>query len=363
MILINCEPEVKIDPSVPSLKQAYKDYFMIGTALNAHQLKGKEQNSVMLVEKHYNTITAENVQKWEIIHPEADRYDFEYSDTFVDFGVKNNMFIIGHTLVWHNQTPDWVFEDDAGNPVDKETLLVRMRDHIFTVVGRYKGKVHGWDVINESFDDKGAYRHTKWYNIIGPEYIEKAFQWAHEADPNAELHYNDYNMWYPGRRDAVLNLVEDLKSKNIPIHGIGLQGHWGMDYPPMDTLEMALAAYAETGLNLMLSEVDINLLPLPEDNTGADIDQTFELRKEFNPYEEGLPDSMETVLSEIYQEVFKLTLKYKENITRVTFWGVHDGVSWLNNWPVRGRTNYPLLFDRNYQPKRAFHGIIELISN
>jgi endo-1,4-beta-xylanase len=361
LLNLGCQTEQHPEQTEFSLKDVYKDLFLIGTALNSSQIIGNDSKSMALVKKHFNSITSENILKWAIVHPEPDRYNFNKADAFVSLGKKNNMFIVGHTLVWHNQTPDWVFTDDDGQLVDRAKLFETMKEHIYTVVGRYKGRINGWDVINEAIDEEGSFRNTKWYEIGGSEYIEKAFQWAHEADPEAELYYNDFNMWYEGKREAVIQLVQQLQSKNIPIHGIGLQGHWGLDYPPLKELDESLQKYAETGLKIMVTELDINVLPLPDSNVGADITQNFKLRREPDPYENGLPDSMQIILADRYRDIFKILIKYKNTISRVTFWGVHDGVSWTNNWPVRGRTNYPLLFDRNYQPKPAFYEIVQLV--
>ena len=361
MLVTSCQNKQAADISGSSLKEVYQDIFMVGTALNSDQIRGKDSKSMALVKKHFNSITAENILKWERVHPEPDLYKFNEVDDFLSLGEKNNMFVVGHVLVWHNQTPDWVFEDENGRPVGRERLLERMKDHIFTVVRRYKGRINGWDVINEAIDEEGNFRNTKWFETIGIEYIEKAFQWAHEADPDAELYYNDYNMWYKGKREAVIKLVQNLQSKNIPIHGIGLQGHWGLDYPPLNELDETIKAYAATGLKVVITELDIDVLPLPEVYTGAEINKNYELQKKFDPYADGLPDSMQVVLGKVYRDIFKVLIKYQHAVSRVTFWGVDDGDSWKNNFPVRGRTNYPLLFDRNYQPKPAFFQIINLV--
>jgi len=343
----------------PVLKDAFISIFYIGTALNEAQIFGDDSKSIDLVKKQFNSITPENILKWEHVHSQPDQYDFSLADLLVAFGEKNGMFITGHTLVWHNQTPAWVFEDESGSPVNRKTLLRRMRDHIFTVVDRYKGRIHGWDVVNEAVEDNGDLRKSKWLEIIGEEYVSKAFEWAHEADPDAELYYNDYNMWHAGKRESVTSLIGDLLEKGVPIHGIGMQGHWGLDYPPLDQLEASINAYAGLGLKVMVTEMDINVLPLPGPNTGADISLNYELQKELNPYAEGLPDSMQEKLTARYVELFKILSKHSDKITRVTFWGVHDGVSWQNDWPVTGRTAYPMLFDRRLQPKPAFYEVIK----
>jgi len=345
-----------------SLKDQFKDYYYIGVAINKYQLHDKNSKIINLVEKEFNSITPENMLKWEKVHPKQNVYNFEPIDSFVAFGQTNNMFIIGHTLVWHSQTPKWVFEDNKGNLVSRDTLLIRLREHIHTVVGRYKGKINGWDVVNEALEDNGDFRKSKWYKIIGDDFIEKAFQFANEADPDAELYYNDFNMWYPRKVKSVKKLVEDLKSKNIKIDGIGLQGHWGLDYPTLSGLDSAFYIYSSLGVKLMITELDLDMLPSPWKYTGAEISTNFELRKELNPYENGLPDSMQTVTANRYAEFFNLFNKYKKYVSRVTFWGVDDGHSWRNNWPVIGRTAYPLLFDRNLQPKPAFYSVIQTVT-
>jgi endo-1,4-beta-xylanase len=344
----------------PALHEVFKSAFHIGTALNHAQIIGTDTNSLRLVKKHFNSVTAENVLKWEHVHPEPARYHFAPVDSFVALGEKNKMFIVGHTLIWHNQTPAWVFTDAAGKPADREGLLRQMRDHIFAVAGRYKGRIHGWDVINEAVEDDGQLRQSKWLQIIGEDYVHKAFEWAHEADPKAELYYNDYNMWKPGKRQGVLRLVRALQAKGVRIDGIGMQGHWGMDYPPLDELEDSIVAYAGLGVNVVITELDLDMLPMPGPDVGADITLNYELRKELDPYTQGLPDAMQAKVAHRYAEFFRILYKHRDKITRVTLWGVHDGQSWRNYWPVRGRTAYPLLFDRNFRPNPAFEAVVKV---
>jgi len=342
-----------------TLKDAFKDFFYMGVALNDAQVLGKDPKSMKIVEEQFNSITPENNLKWERVHPKPDKYNFEPADSFVAFGERNKMFIIGHCLLWHSQTPNWVFEDGNGNPATREALLQRLKDHIYTVVGRYKGRIHGWDVVNEAVDDDGSLRKSKWLQIIGEDYIEKAFQYAHEADPDAELYYNDYNEWYKGRTETIITIVNSLKERGIKIDGIGMQGHWGLDYPSLEEMDASMKAYSETGLKLMITEMEMDILPNPYNYKGADVSKRFQLTKESNPYPDGLPDSMHAAQSNRYAEYFKLFLKYKDAMTRVTLWGVHDRQSWRNDFPIRGRTSYPLLFDRNYMPKPAFDAVIK----
>lgn len=339
-----------------TLKDAYKNHFLIGAALNSNQFNERDKNGAELTKKHFNSITAENVMKWERIHPAKDKYDFAEADKFVEFGVKNNMVIIGHTLVWHNQTPKWVFEDEKGQPVSRDELLNRMKDHIQTVVGRYKGKIKGWDVVNEALNEDGTLRQSNWLKIIGEDYLAKAFQFAHEADPDAELYYNDYSLENEGKGKGAINLVKKLQAQKVRVTGIGTQGHWNLEYPTKEQLEKTLTEFSKVG-KVMVTELDVDVLPSPYGYSGAEITTNFELQEKLNPYKKGLPDDVQKKLTARYGELFKILLKYK-NINRVTFWGVTDGDSWKNGFPVRGRTNYPLLFDREWKPKPAFDAVI-----
>ena len=342
-----------------ALKDALKNKFYIGTALNAGQINGKDTASLRLIKQQFNSITAENCMKSEVVQPEEGKFNFELVDQFVKFGEKNNMYIIGHTLVWHSQAPKWFFTDENGQKVSRELLIERMKNHIFTVAGRYKGKVKGWDVVNEAFEDDGSWRKSKFYEIIGEDYIKLAFQFAHQADPDADLYYNDYSMAHKGRRDAVVKMVKNLKSQGVKIDGVGMQGHVDMEFPQIAEFEKSLVAFAETGVKVMITEMDITILPKPDKNVGAEISANFEYQQSLNPYPTGLPDSVATALHDRYNEFFKLFLKHSDKIERVTMWGVYDGQSWRNNWPVRGRTDYPLLFDNNFQPKPIVKTIIE----
>ncbi|UCD37635.1 MAG: endo-1,4-beta-xylanase [Fidelibacterota bacterium] len=343
----------------PTLKEAFKDHFLMGTALNEAQLAGRDAKSMALVEKHFNSLTPENQLKWEKVHPRPTVYDFTLADSLVAYGARHQMHIAGHVLVWHNQTPGWVFKGKSGKPASRKVLLRRLKEHIMTVVGRYKGRIDGWDVLNEALEDNGQLKQSQWMQIIGEDYIRKSFEWAHEADPEAELYYNDFNMWRPDKRQGVVRMVSNLQAEGVPIHGIGMQGHWGLDYPPLDELEASIRAYADLGLKVMITELDMDILPLPSEDLGARITLDFKLRKELNPWPEALPDSMQIQLADRYQELFQLLARYSDVISRVTFWGVHDGASWRNHWPVRGRSAYPLLFDDSCQPKPAFEAVIK----
>ncbi len=339
-----------------SLYKTYKGFFRIGVALSDQGLD--DSINVVLTKKHFNSITAENAMKWEFIHPEPGYYDFKSADRFVEFGEGNGMYIVGHVLIWHSQTPDWVFKDDAGNNVSRDTLLKRMQDHIHTVVGRYRGRVQCWDVVNEAVDDDGTMRKSIWYEIIGIDYVQKAFEYAHEADPAAVLVYNDYSLPAPVKRDAVIKLVRDLKNKGVEVDAIGMQAHYHLDYPDLNDMEQSIIAFSKLGCKVMITEMDINALPHPWDYQGADVGMEFNYEEVANPYPEALPDSMQKVLADRYADFFKIFIRHHNVVDRVTLWGIQDGSSWLNYWPIRGRSNYPLLFDRNYKPKPAFWAVV-----
>ncbi len=341
-----------------TLKDAFKGSFLIGAALNPAEFTERNVRDAALVKAQFDSISPENVLKWEMVHPQPDRYNFDLPDKYVAFGEKNHMFIVGHTLVWHQQTPRWVFEDAKGKPVDRETLLKRMREHIQTVVGRYKGRVNGWDVVNEALNEDGTLRQTPWLKIIGEDYIAKAFEFAHEADPTAELQYNDYSLENEAKRQGAIELIKKLRAQGVPITGVGLQGHYRIDWPSIDQVDATIAAFAQLGVKVMITELDVDVLPPALQHHGADISANVELQSQLNPYTNGLPDSVQQTLAKRYADLFGVVLKHRAVLTRVTFWGVTDASSWLNNWPVRGRTNYPLLFDREGRPKPAFDAVI-----
>nr|WP_320058184.1 endo-1,4-beta-xylanase [uncultured Bacteroides sp.] len=343
----------------PSLKTSLEGKFLMGVAMNDAQASERDTAGLHLIKQHFNAVVAENCMKSEVIHPEENRYDFTRSDRFVAFGEKYKMAITGHTLIWHSQLSPWFCVDKEGKNVSAEVLIERMKNHIHTVVGRYKGRIQGWDVVNEAFEDDGSYRKTKFYEILGEDYIPLAFQFAHEADPNAELYYNDYSMAHKGRRDAVVRMVTQLKAKGIRIDAVGMQGHMQMDFPAVEEFEKSLLAFANAGVKVMITEMDMTMLPSPKQNIGADVGANFEYKKEMNPYPDTLPDSLAQAWNARMEDFFNLFLKHSDKISRVTVWGVTDADSWRNNWPIRGRKDYPLLFDRNNQPKPVVEAILK----
>lgn len=343
----------------PALKEAFADDFLIGAALNRRQFFEEDARGAEIVRTHFNSITSENVLKWALVHPGPARYDFKASDRFVEFGEKHGMFIVGHTLVWHKQTPGWVFEDEKKQPLDREALLKRLRDHIFTVVGRYKGRIKGWDVVNEALNQDGTMRQSPWFKIIGEDYLVKAFQFAREADPAAELYYNDYDLELPAKRAAAVELIKKLKAAGVSISGVGSQNHSLMEWPSAAEVDATITAFANLGVKVHITELDVDVLPRTT-KPGADYAVDVKVTPQLNPYVQGLPDATQTALAKRYAELFEVYRKHRDAIERVTFWGVADGDSWLNNWPMRGRTNHPLLFDRSGRPKPALAAVIDV---
>jgi len=345
----------------PALRDAAQGAFRIGAALNRSQIEGRDVRALEIVTRQFATITPENVLKWEVVHPEPERYDFAPVDRFVELGERHGMFIVGHVLLWHQQTPAWVFGGKDGAPLDRETLLARLRDHIQTVVGRYRGRIHGWDVVNEAFEDDGSWRKTPWLETLGPEYVETAFRLAHEADPEAELYYNDYNLWKPAKRAAAIRLVKDLQARGVRVDGLGEQGHWGIGDPSLAEVEAMLADVRSAGLRILITELDVDVLPRDPDMWGADLSKRVKIRAKTNVYPDGLPDEVQRRLAQSYGGLFALFVKYRDVVTRVTFWGVTDADTWLDDFPIPGRVNYPLLWDRNGRPKPAFEAVLEAL--
>jgi endo-1,4-beta-xylanase len=342
-----------------TLKDAYRGIFHVGAAINEQQIAGADALGTGIVAAQFDSISPENVLKWERVHPSLDTYNFELADKYVAFGEKNHMFIVGHNLVWHSQVPNWVFQDDQGKPLTREALLQRMHDHIFKVVGRYKGRIQSWDVVNEALNEDGTLRKSKWQQIIGDDFIEKAFEYAHQADPQAELTYNDYSLENEAKLKGALALVAKLKAHGVAITTVGIQGHDSLAHPTVEEEDAAITAFAKLGVKVAISELDIDVLPRDPKLFSADVSLKVKQDPKLNPYANGLPDDVQQELARRYAELFAVFLKHRAEMSRVTFWGVTDRDSWLNNWPVPGRTSYPLLFDRNGKPKPAFEAVIE----
>jgi len=341
-----------------SLKNEFKDNFLIGTAINESQIEEQDSLVTVLISKEFNSITAENIMKSMFIHPYKDTFDFKMTDKYVAFGEKHNMFIHGHTLVWHSQLAPWFSELK-----DSTAMALALENHIKTIVSKYKGKIGSWDVVNEALNEDGTLRKSIFLDVLGENYLALAFKWASEADPNTDLYYNDYNMTNADKRNGAIKMIKHIQEQGIKVDGIGMQGHWGLESPSLEEIEKSILDYASLGVKVAITEMDINVLPSPWDLVGAEVSQNFENSEKMNPYPKSLPDSVQVKFAKRYQDIFKLFLKHQDKISRITFWGVNDSQTWLNDWPIKGRTNYPLLFDRALHQKPAYDSIIKLKNN
>lgn len=338
----------KTIPAIKGLKDYYADYFPIGVAVSPRALKTDE---VQLVVQQFNSLTPENAMKMAPIHPTEKEYNWKDADSIVAFAQRNNLRLRGHTLCWHNQAPRWIFTDSTGQNVSKEVLLQRLKDHITTVVSRYKGKIYAWDVVNEVISDRADeyFRKSPWYTICGEEFVAKAFQYAHEADPDALLFYNDYNEISAVKREKIFRLVQSLKDAGVPIHGVGLQGHWAINEPSYSQLDSTLQRFSQLGLKIQITELDISVYPKEHnarERKAVDADTTFTAQKEQQQMA-------------VYKMCFELFRKYKQHISGITFWNISDRSSWLDNFPVRGRKDHPLLFNAALEPKKAFWEVVK----
>ena len=356
VLLIGCTSSKKTtesSSSVNSLKEAYKNDFLIGAALNTQQIEEKEAQAAALIPAEFSAITPENIMKAEIIHPEWDRYNFDLADKIADYGKKYNIKVNGHTLIWHSQLPAYV-----RTLKDADSVRLFFTTHINTVASHFDGKIYSWDVVNEALEEDGSMRKSIFLNKLGEDFVTEAFRLAQKAAPNTELYYNDYNIEQPKKRAGAIALIKKIQSAGVRIDGVGIQGHWHTGSVPFKDIEQSIIEFSALGIKVMFTELDLEVLP--RNFQGADVGQRVASNPALNPYVNGLPDSVMQQQANDYQNLFKLFLKYKDKVDRVTFWGVNDGQSWLNGWPVRGRTNYPLLFDREFKPKLAYYKVLEL---
>jgi len=349
MLLISCGSASKLSKSSNSakgLKDYYKDYFLMGAAVTPRSLHGGD--SALIVD-HFNSITAENAMKMGPIHPKENEYNWKDADSIYAFAKKHGIKMRGHTLCWHSQAPAWMFKNEKGDTVTKEVLLQRLKDHITTVVNRYKDHIYGWDVVNEVIDDRDSvfYRNSAWYKICGEDFIFKAFEYAHAADPKAILFYNDYNTENPKKREKIYQMVKKMKDSGIPIHAMGLQGHWSINNPPQEELEKSIQMFSSLGLQVQVTELDVSVYT---GRQGGQLiqGQQRDTSSKFTP-------EMEQLQRDKYKMMFEVFRKYRDKITGVTFWNLSDRSSWLDG---RGRKNYPLLFDTNRQPKKAYYDVV-----
>jgi endo-1,4-beta-xylanase len=330
------------------LKDFYKNYFPVGVAVSAADLKN--QGEVSLILSQFNSLTPENAMKMGPIHPEENRYNWKDADSIIAFAQAHGMRVRGHNLCWHEQTPRWLFKDSAGNMVTKEVLLKRLKDHIINVVNRYKGKIYAWDVVNEAIDDDSTkfLRNSPWYQICGEDFIAKAFEYAHETDPNAVLFYNDYNTERPEKRERVYRLLKKLVDAGVPINAVGIQAHWSIYEPEQKDLIVTIKKFSSLGLKIQITELDVSVYPWEKN------------RRQKQPGESDAYNAdLEKKQEDKYAEVFKVFREYRNVITGVTFWNISDKHTWLDQYPVPGRKNYPLLFDQNLRPKKAYWKVVD----
>lgn len=351
VIFSYCSSSKKMSQSSPNqtkgLKDYYKDYFLMGVAVTPRQLQGEDS---ALIVNHFNSVTAENAMKMGPIHPMEKEYNWKDADAIADFAKKHGLKMRGHTLLWHAQAPAWMFKDADGKDVSKEVLSQRLKEHITTVVNRYKDRIYGWDVVNEAIDDNDTvfYRKTQWLKIFGSEeFIAKAFEYAHAADPKAVLFYNDYNTENPKKREKIYQMVKKLKESGIPIHGVGLQGHWSINNPSREELEKSIQMFSSLGLQVQVTELDVSVYG------GRQGGQLIQGQRRDTTT--GFTPEMEEPQREKYKMVFDVFRQYKEKITGITFWNLSDRYTWLDG---RGRKNYPLLFDINRQPKKVYWDVV-----
>lgn len=334
--------------------QQFANRFAIGVAIPGAELNPAERQ---LLFRHFGAVTPENCMKPGPVHPAEDRFDFAKADALVEMAGANGLSVNGHTLIWHQQCPDWFFRD-GDRIASRELVLNRLRAHIAAVAGHFAGKVKSWDVVNEAIDDGTDYlRQSQWLTCVGEDFIAEAFIAARAADPGAELYYNDYGIERPPKRDKAIRLIRDLRQRGAPVHGIGIQGHWQLDRIPFKDIEAAILAFHAEGLPVMITELDIDVVPRETAGAATGIREADGA----DPFAQGLPAGLQRRLADQYARLFALFLKHQDAITRVTFWGLHDGRSWLNYWPSR-RTNHPLLWDRALQPKPALAAVLELVS-
>lgn len=352
-----------------TLKDAYADSFMMGCAISPFEISGRMPEAEKLLLEHFNAISPGNCLKAESVHPKPGVWNFKAADDFVRFGLQNKMWILGHTLIWHNQTPEFYWVNEDGSPKTREELIETMRNHIETVAGRYAGKIDAWDVVNEIIGEFGEYRNKGWVKAFdgdGYEVVRNAFIFADRYAPNAELYYNDFNVWRPEHLNGIVTMVKKLQEEGIRIDGVGIQAHWGLNFPKKEYIENAITTLHSLGVKVMITELDVDVLPLTKEGQviGQSLTDPLYQHEEFevflDPYKEGLPAEVEKQLADRYEELFRIFYKHRDKIDRVTFWGLTDGLSWKNGYPIPRRTNYPLLWNRDFTPHDALYSVLSV---
>lgn len=353
------------------LKDAFAKDFNVGVAVAQSIISRNETESIKLICEQFNAVSPESVLKPEYIHPTPDRWNFQPGDAYCKFAADHGLKALGHTLMWHNQTPDFFWLNADGSVKSQEQIKANLVEYIEKTVTHFAGKVYAWDVVNEVVSEEGGYRNDKgwekYYKDLD-ELVCLAFSTAQRCDPNAELYYNEYNMWRQSKVDGVVHIVKMLKEKGIRIDGVGIQAHWGLNYPAVKDIETTIDRLYDLGVKVMITELDIDMLPFSKEGqmTGKAMYDPALQREEFmrylNPYAQGVPEEVEQQIADRYEEIMRTIYNKRDKISRVTFWGLHDGVSWKNDYPIPNRTNYPLLFDRKLQKKKAYYQVVNIPS-
>jgi endo-1,4-beta-xylanase len=346
-------------PQPATLKEAARGLFEIGVGLNDRIADRPADHALLLAQ--FGIVTPENCMKPAAVQAAEGQWNFTQPDAFVAFANKSGLKVVGHNLVWakDDRTPPWFFKDGE-KVASREVLLARMRQHIDTMVKRYRGRIAVWDVVNEALDDgKEFLRPSGWSKACGEEFIAKAFEYAHAADPDAVLIYNDYNNEMPGKREKQIRLLRSLREKEVPVHAVGLQGHYEIDRVPFKDIEDTLVAMRQLGVKVVVSELDIDVIPRSRwwAENGKHRDELARL----DPYRDGCPPDVLKRQAEQYGRLFEIFRRHADTIARVSFWDLHDGQSWLNDFPWK-RVNHPLLFDRAGKPKPAFSAVTSALT-
>lgn len=348
------------DAEVQSLKVAFEPHFRVGVAVSPFNFG--DAAIVELIEQQFNHLSPENLLKWSSIQREPGSYNFESADQYVAFGEERGMTVYGHVLVWHQQVPSWVFQADVTNPdsdvVSRDELLARLTEYITTVGGRYGGRIQYWDVVNEAFNDDGSLRDTPWRRILGDDYIATVFQLADSLLPDSKLVYNDYSLASAPKRAGALKMIADLKSRGIRIDAVGEQGHYNRNYPDASQFNQMFEDFRKLDIAVLVTELDVDVLPNAQNIQGADLDMIANYEEMYDPFKACLPETADAWLTARWQSLFDVMVAHSDIIDAVTFWGVSDAYSWLNHWPVQGRTNYPLLFNRDLSAKTALRSVL-----
>ena len=369
VLLQACSNQTGSLPDTP-LKEAYSDCFLMGAAISPFHFSERNPGTRELLLKHFNAISPDNALKPESLHPSPDVWRFGPADAYCQFGRENGMWILGHTLCWHNQTPSFFWTRPDGQPMSKDEIFESVRAYVETVCTHFLGKVDAWDVINEIVSEEGGYRDKGWVHALGgdptvvDEFVKHVFRCAEKYAPDTELYYNEFNCWRPTKLAGIVRLVKMLQAEGIRIDGVGIQAHWGLGYPKNEYIHAAIDQLSALGIKVNITELDVDVLPISKDAQvfGQSLQDPMYQLEEFeaflDPYKDGLPEEVEDQLAARYEELFRIFYEHRDQIDRVTFWGIHDGTSWKNGYPIAGRTNYPLLFKRDLTPHKAYYSVL-----